>query len=172
MAVALHACKSGASRSARQRSMRSFHVTSTSSRSGQRTIWGGFRGEHTVRNMSEHFTSKHVVHSILMCYFGPIACAGVSTCSRTQPALKTCRYPYNLDFDYGALEGLFKYSINNLGDPFIESNYGVHSRDFEVGDEARGSEKGENVCVGGAGGRAKQVAVLNWFARLWEIDEE
>jgi len=42
------------------------------------------------------------------------------------------RYPYNLDFDYGALEGLFKYSINNLGDPFIESNYGVHSRDFEV----------------------------------------
>ncbi len=41
-------------------------------------------------------------------------------------------YPYNLDFDYGALEGLVKYSINNLGDPFIESNYGVHSREFEV----------------------------------------
>lgn len=56
-------------------------------------------------------------------------------------------YPYNLDFDYGALEKLVKYSINNLGDPFIESNYGVHSREFEVG-------------------------VLNWFARLWEIDEE
>lgn len=43
-----------------------------------------------------------------------------------------CRYPYNLDFDYGALEGLQKFSINNLGDPFIESNYGVHSREFEV----------------------------------------
>jgi len=56
-------------------------------------------------------------------------------------------YPYNLDFDFGDLEGLVKYSINNLGDPFIESNYGVHSREFEVG-------------------------VLNWFARLWEIDEE
>ena len=42
------------------------------------------------------------------------------------------RYPYNLDFDYGALEGLTQYSINNLGDPFIESNYGVHSREFEV----------------------------------------
>ncbi|KAG2448549.1 hypothetical protein HYH02_006440 [Chlamydomonas schloesseri] len=56
-------------------------------------------------------------------------------------------YPYNLDFDYGLLEGLTKFSINNLGDPFIESNYGVHSREFEVG-------------------------VLNWFARLWEIDEE
>ena len=23
--------------------------------------------------------------------------------------------------------------MNNLGDPFIESNYGVHSRQFEVG---------------------------------------
>ena len=42
------------------------------------------------------------------------------------------RDPYNLDFNYGALEGLQKYSINNLGDPFIESNYGVHSREFEV----------------------------------------
>jgi len=43
-----------------------------------------------------------------------------------------CRYPYNLDFDYGPLEGLNKFCINNLGDPFIESNYGVHSREFEV----------------------------------------
>lgn len=53
-------------------------------------------------------------------------------------------YPYNLDFDYGPLEGLQKFMINNLGDPFIESNYGVHSREFEIG-------------------------VLQWFARLWEI---
>ena len=42
------------------------------------------------------------------------------------------RYPYNLDFNYGELESLQKFSINNLGDPFIESNYGVHSREFEV----------------------------------------
>ena len=56
-----------------------------------------------------------------------------------------CSYPYNLDFDYGPLEGLQKYCINNLGDPFIESNYGVHSREFEIG-------------------------VLQWFARLWEIE--
>ncbi|KAK8491124.1 hypothetical protein V6N13_125911 [Hibiscus sabdariffa] len=55
-------------------------------------------------------------------------------------------YPYNLDFDYGALAQLQHFSINNLGDPFIESNYGVHSRQFEVG-------------------------VLDWFARLWEIEE-
>lgn len=56
-------------------------------------------------------------------------------------------YPYNLDFDYGALGQLQHFSINNLGDPFIESNYGVHSRQFEVG-------------------------VLDWFARLWEIEKE
>uniref|UniRef100_A0A6N2LQJ0 Serine decarboxylase n=1 Tax=Salix viminalis TaxID=40686 RepID=A0A6N2LQJ0_SALVM len=55
-------------------------------------------------------------------------------------------YPFNLDFDYGALGQLQHFSINNLGDPFIESNYGVHSRQFEVG-------------------------VLDWFARLWEIEK-
>ncbi|KAM4098155.1 hypothetical protein ACJW30_07G055300 [Castanea mollissima] len=55
-------------------------------------------------------------------------------------------YPYNLDFNYGALAQLQHFSINNLGDPFIESNYGVHSRQFEVG-------------------------VLDWFARLWELEK-
>ncbi|VAH69815.1 unnamed protein product [Triticum turgidum subsp. durum] len=39
------------------------------------------------------------------------------------------------------------FSINNLGDPFIESNYGVHSRQFEV-------------------------AVLDWFARLWDLQQD
>ncbi|BBN18075.1 serine decarboxylase [Marchantia polymorpha subsp. ruderalis] len=56
-------------------------------------------------------------------------------------------YPYNLDFDYGALSQLQHFSINNLGDPFIESNYGVHSRQFEVG-------------------------VLDWFARLWDLEKD
>ncbi|CAL0306116.1 unnamed protein product [Lupinus luteus] len=55
-------------------------------------------------------------------------------------------YPYNLDFDYGALSQLQHFSINNLGDPFIESNYRVHSRQFEVG-------------------------VLDWFAHLWELEK-
>jgi len=55
-------------------------------------------------------------------------------------------YPYNLDFDYGALAQLQHFSINNLGDPFIESNYGIHSRQFEVG-------------------------VLDWFSRLWELEK-
>jgi hypothetical protein len=56
-------------------------------------------------------------------------------------------YPYNLDFNYGALAELQHFSINNLGDPFIESNYGVHSRQFEVG-------------------------VLDWFAHLWELEKD
>ncbi|CAI9781787.1 unnamed protein product [Fraxinus pennsylvanica] len=56
-------------------------------------------------------------------------------------------YPINLDFEYGALAQFQHFSINNLGDPFIdESNYGVHSREFEVG-------------------------VLDWFARLWELEK-
>ena len=70
-----------------------------------------------------------------------------TTTTTTNHRLLHNSYPYNLDFDYGALEGLTRFSINNLGDPFIESNYGVHSREFEVG-------------------------VLNWFARLWQIEED
>ena len=70
---------------------------------------------------------KHLhMHSISGILLHPLICSWKVFC--------TCilRYPYNLDFDYGALEGLQKFSINNLGDPFIESNYGVHSREFEV----------------------------------------
>jgi histidine decarboxylase len=40
-------------------------------------------------------------------------------------------YPYNLNYDYSDLLNLFKFSINNLGDPFVESNYKIHSRFFE-----------------------------------------
>jgi histidine decarboxylase len=53
-------------------------------------------------------------------------------------------YPYNLDFDFSELQVLQSYSINNLGDPWVESNYGVHSREFEVG-------------------------VLEWFGRFWDL---
>ena len=56
-------------------------------------------------------------------------------------------YPYNLDYDYSSLHHLVDFSINNLGDPFIESNYGVHSRAFEI-------------------------AVLDWFADLWHIPRD
>ena len=53
-------------------------------------------------------------------------------------------YPYNLDFNFTELEQVQRFSVNNLGDPFVESNYGVHSRKFEIG-------------------------VLEWFAGVWEI---
>jgi histidine decarboxylase len=56
-------------------------------------------------------------------------------------------YPYNLDFDFSNLQSLQKYSINNLGDPWVESNYGVHSREFEIG-------------------------ILYWFAKLWDIPQD
>eukprot|EP00299_Pterocystis_sp_00344_P007023 c2068_g1_i1.p1 GENE.c2068_g1_i1~~c2068_g1_i1.p1 ORF type:complete len:486 (+),score=71.88 c2068_g1_i1:42-1499(+) len=53
-------------------------------------------------------------------------------------------YPYNLNYNHEELFPFMKYSINNLGDPFVTSNYGVHSRMFEL-------------------------AVIDFFARLWKI---
>ena len=53
-------------------------------------------------------------------------------------------YPYNLNFEYNNLSRFMKYSINNLGDPFQESNYGVHSRKFEL-------------------------EILEFFSKLWKI---
>ena len=49
-------------------------------------------------------------------------------------------------YDHDDLHRFMRYSINNLGDPFIPSNYGVHSREFEV-------------------------AVMDFFANLWKIDK-
>jgi histidine decarboxylase len=40
-------------------------------------------------------------------------------------------YPYNLAYDYSQLLDFFNFSINNLGDPFVECNYKIHSRQFE-----------------------------------------
>ncbi|WP_250125924.1 histidine decarboxylase [Chroococcidiopsis sp. CCMEE 29] len=40
-------------------------------------------------------------------------------------------YPYNLSYDYTPLFRFLEFSLNNLGDPFIESNYGINSRKFE-----------------------------------------
>lgn len=56
-------------------------------------------------------------------------------------------YPYNLMFDFSELMPFLKYSINNLGDPFVPSNYGVHSRQFEV-------------------------AVIDFFAKLWKMEPD
>jgi histidine decarboxylase len=51
-----------------------------------------------------------------------------------------------LSYNYEDVWGFMKYSINNLGDPFIESNYAVHSRPFEL-------------------------AVVDFFAKLWKIEK-
>jgi len=55
-------------------------------------------------------------------------------------------YPYNLMYNHEELYEFMKYSINNLGDPYITSNYGVHSRQFEC-------------------------SVIDFFAKLWKMDE-
>merc|ERR1719502_937605 len=56
-------------------------------------------------------------------------------------------YPYNLTHRSQELDTFMRYSINNLGDPFESSNYGVHSRQFEV-------------------------AVIDFFARLWKCEPD
>lgn len=56
-------------------------------------------------------------------------------------------YPYNLMYNHEELYEFMKYSINNLGDPFITSNYGVHSRQFEC-------------------------SVIDFFADLWKMDKD
>lgn len=56
-------------------------------------------------------------------------------------------YPYNLMYDHQELFNFMKYSINNLGDPYIVSNYSVHSRQFEC-------------------------AVIDFFADLWKADKD
>jgi histidine decarboxylase len=56
-------------------------------------------------------------------------------------------YPYNLMYDHSELYSFMKYSINNLGDPFVPSNYGIHSRQFEC-------------------------SVIDFFAQLWNMQPD
>eukprot|EP00521_Asterionellopsis_glacialis_P008161 CAMPEP_0195291462 /NCGR_PEP_ID=MMETSP0707-20130614/7809_1 /TAXON_ID=33640 /ORGANISM="Asterionellopsis glacialis, Strain CCMP134" /LENGTH=511 /DNA_ID=CAMNT_0040351779 /DNA_START=295 /DNA_END=1830 /DNA_ORIENTATION=+ len=56
-------------------------------------------------------------------------------------------YPYNLMYNHEELYEFMKYSINNLGDPFVTSNYGVHSRQFEC-------------------------SVIDFFADLWKMEKD
>ncbi|HYM51498.1 MAG TPA: histidine decarboxylase [Candidatus Limnocylindrales bacterium] len=55
-------------------------------------------------------------------------------------------YPYNLDYDYTPLLPFLRYTLNNLGDPYVNGNYGIHTREFER-------------------------ETLQWFAELYEIDD-
>lgn len=56
-------------------------------------------------------------------------------------------YPINFEFDYGPVIEFLNMRLNNAGDPFMECNYGIHSKKFEI-------------------------AVLDWFARLWELPKD
>ena len=40
-------------------------------------------------------------------------------------------YPVNQDFDYSELLPFMEFSINNVGDPFHESNFTMNTHEFE-----------------------------------------
>ena len=40
-------------------------------------------------------------------------------------------YPSNAVFDYSDLYRFLRFPLNNIGDPFVESTFRVHSRPFE-----------------------------------------
>lgn len=99
-------------------------------------------------NSPSSFSVSLLIYSCIKPYSNKsylVPCPCILICCQLK-YMRATGYPYNLEFDYGALGQLQHFSINNLGDPFIESNYGVHSRQFEVG-------------------------VLDWFARLWELEK-
>lgn len=52
-------------------------------------------------------------------------------------------YPVNTCFDYSEISKYLEFPINNVGDPFDSSYYGINSREFEV-------------------------EVLDWFAKLYK----
>ncbi|KAK4706984.1 hypothetical protein R3W88_033456 [Solanum pinnatisectum] len=57
-------------------------------------------------------------------------------------------FPENICYDHHvALAPLLQFHLNNCGDPFTENPVDFHSKDFEV-------------------------AVLDWFAKLWEIEKD
>ncbi|KAK4422366.1 Serine decarboxylase 1 [Sesamum alatum] len=64
----------------------------------------------------------------------------------TERASHLLGFPVNMNCNYMVdLSPFLCFYINNVGDPYKESNFSLHSKKFEVG-------------------------VLDWFARLWEID--
>ncbi|OCQ97065.1 histidine decarboxylase [Nostoc sp. MBR 210] len=55
-------------------------------------------------------------------------------------------YPYNLSCDFTYLTKFFNFLLNNAGDPYVEPDFGLHSRKFEQ-------------------------EVLSFFAKLYKIPE-
>ncbi|MBD2729900.1 histidine decarboxylase [Nostoc sp. FACHB-892] len=56
-------------------------------------------------------------------------------------------YPYNLNCDYSLIAKFFNHLLNNAGDPYMEPDFGLHSRKFEQ-------------------------EVLSFFAHLYKIPED
>jgi histidine decarboxylase len=48
-----------------------------------------------------------------------------------QKAQNFIGYPAAVDYNYSELYPLLSYTLNNVGDPFVESNCGMHSKQFE-----------------------------------------
>ncbi|TKY51393.1 Serine decarboxylase 1 [Spatholobus suberectus] len=63
-----------------------------------------------------------------------------------QNKVRCLGFPSNLDFDYDTLAPLWRFHLNNAGDPFSRSSFDLNSMKFEV-------------------------YVLDWFAKLWEIEK-
>ncbi|MCD1260549.1 histidine decarboxylase [Paenibacillus athensensis] len=55
-------------------------------------------------------------------------------------------FQYNADRSYSQFGWLLDYFINNIGDPFIPSNYGLDSREYEI-------------------------EIVNYFSALWNMEE-
>ncbi|KAK6156163.1 hypothetical protein DH2020_010411 [Rehmannia glutinosa] len=66
----------------------------------------------------------------------------------TEKAGHCLGYHVNLDLNHLMdLSPLLRFHINNVGDPFKDSSFSMHSKKFEV-------------------------SVLDWFAQLWEIEKD
>ncbi|MGH2415089.1 MAG: histidine decarboxylase, partial [Microcystaceae cyanobacterium] len=68
----------------------------------------------------------------------------------TQVKLRTefhAGYPFNLSHEYDPLSSFLKFTLINLGDPFVDSNCGIDSRQFEK-------------------------EVLDFFAKLYQLSED
>ena len=56
-------------------------------------------------------------------------------------------YPCNLDYNYSEVERSLRYHFNNVGTPYEDSLYRVHTKDLEL-------------------------KVLDFFQQLWGFDKE
>ena len=75
-----------------------------------------------------------------------------------EAAQRQAGYPANLEFDYSALAPFLRYSLNNVGDPFHESNYrsGTRAIEREVVATVAGADA---HCAGGGVG----LRHLGWY---------